>query len=298
MNEILKMLNGLSADDLDSLIVRANIMLEKKRKEEAEQALQEQERLRQEKLEQEKQRQQEIADLQRRLEELQRQSAPVPEKPTQTESFVAAPKKVPSFYTDPAPAAPAQPKPAAGPVCPSCRRTNSPDARFCENCGASLTQPVRQAQAAPAAPVRPASNASAVRYAPEGTKKWEKLPGENTLWNRVEITLLQPAPEKRTAYFMEVTDKRILLSRENAFSAGMHMAGAMGGGLVGGLIMDGIKAATGAGPKPWLEIPMSAISSCTVQNKKEVVIVAGETYVIKGSGVDKNLPAMVANVRR
>ena len=67
MNEILKMLNELSADDLDSLITRANIMLDKKRKEEAEQARLEQERQRQEKLEQEKQRQQEIAELQRRL---------------------------------------------------------------------------------------------------------------------------------------------------------------------------------------------------------------------------------------
>ena len=74
MNEILKMLNELSADDLDSLITRANIMLDKKRKEEAEQARLEQERQRQEKLEQEKQRQQEIAELQRRLQELQGQA--------------------------------------------------------------------------------------------------------------------------------------------------------------------------------------------------------------------------------
>lgn len=49
MNEILKMLNELKADELDGLIVRANILLEKKRKEEAEQALLEKERLRQKK---------------------------------------------------------------------------------------------------------------------------------------------------------------------------------------------------------------------------------------------------------
>ena len=47
MNEILKMLNELKADELDSLIVCAKILLEKKRKEEAEQALLEKERLRQ-----------------------------------------------------------------------------------------------------------------------------------------------------------------------------------------------------------------------------------------------------------
>ena len=56
MNEILKMLNTLSADDLDSIIVRATIMLEKKRKDEAEMALLEKERLRQEKIAQERRR--------------------------------------------------------------------------------------------------------------------------------------------------------------------------------------------------------------------------------------------------
>ena len=63
MDEILKILNALTADELDSVILRAGIMLEKKRKDEAEQARLEQERLRQEKIEQEKQRQQEIAEL-------------------------------------------------------------------------------------------------------------------------------------------------------------------------------------------------------------------------------------------
>ena len=79
MDEILKMLNALTADELDSVILRAGIMLEKKRKDEAEQARLEQERLRQEKIEQEKQRQQEIAELQRKLQELQGQRVDIPD---------------------------------------------------------------------------------------------------------------------------------------------------------------------------------------------------------------------------
>ena len=79
MNEILKMLNELKADDLDKVITRANILLEKKRKEEAEQALLEKERLRQEKIEQERKRQREIAELLRKLQELQSQKPDIPE---------------------------------------------------------------------------------------------------------------------------------------------------------------------------------------------------------------------------
>ena len=102
MNEILKMLNELKADELDSLIVRAKILLEKKRKEEAEQALLEKERLRQEKIEQEKRRQQEIAELQRKLQELQSQKPDIPE-PVNGDNFVmrepAAP--VQRLFADP-----------------------------------------------------------------------------------------------------------------------------------------------------------------------------------------------------
>ena len=50
MEEILKMLNALTADELDSVIMRAGIMLEKKRREEAEEALREKERQRQERI--------------------------------------------------------------------------------------------------------------------------------------------------------------------------------------------------------------------------------------------------------
>ena len=76
MEEILKMLNALTADELDSVIMRAGIMLEKKRKEEAEEALREKERQRQEKIKQELERKRRIEQLQYELRELQRQSAP------------------------------------------------------------------------------------------------------------------------------------------------------------------------------------------------------------------------------
>ena len=46
------------------------------------------------------------------------------------------------------------------------------------------------------------------------------------------------------------------------------MAARIGGGLVGSLIAEGVKAAIGSGPKPWPEISLNAISNCGVQNKK------------------------------
>ena len=104
MNEILRMLNELKADELDKVIMRANILLEKKRKEEAEQELLEKERLRQEMILREKKRQQEIAELQRKLQELQSQKTEIPEA-VKGDGFVMR-----------EPAAPAQPK--AAPVPP------------------------------------------------------------------------------------------------------------------------------------------------------------------------------------
>lgn len=81
MNEILKMLNALTADELDGVLMRGGIMLEKKRKEEAEAAQREKERLRLEKIEQEKKRLEEIAALQRKLQELQSQKVVIPDEP-------------------------------------------------------------------------------------------------------------------------------------------------------------------------------------------------------------------------
>ena len=291
MHEILKMLNELKADELDGLIVRAKILLEKKRKEEAEQALLEKERLRQEKIEQEKQRQREIAELQRKLQELQSQKPDIPE-PVNGDNFVMCEPAAP-VQPKPAPAAPqpqpVQPKPAQT-LCPHCGQPNVAGSTFCSSCGQRMTAP----KAAPQ-PQASASTAQ-VRYADESMKKWEMLPGEQSMRGRHEIVMLQPNGGK-FAYHMEVTNQRILFYRESSASKNAGMVARMGGGLVGSLIAEGMKAATGAGPKPWLEIPLTAVSNCGLQNKKEFFITADQTYVLKNKNYDIFLPNLVAQAK-
>lgn len=297
MNEILKMLNELKADDLDKVITRANILLEKKRKEEAEQALLEKERLRQEKIEQERKRQREIAELQRKLQELQSQKLDIPE-PVEGNGFImrepaasvqpkAAP--VPPVSTP----TPAQPKPAQM-YCPHCGRPNPAGSQFCSNCGQRMNVPH-----ASATPTRAPSNpgVSQVRYADESMKKWEMRPGEQSVRGRHEIVLLQPNGGK-FAYHMEVTNQRILFYRESAASKNAGMVARMGGGLVGSIIAEGVKAASGSGPRPWLEIPLVAVSRCGVQNKKEFFIEADQTYVLKNKNYEMFLPDMVMKAKR
>ena len=70
MNDIMEMLNKLSASELDSVLTRGKALLEQKKKEEAAQALLQKERERQEKIEQENKRLQEIAMLQEKLRNL------------------------------------------------------------------------------------------------------------------------------------------------------------------------------------------------------------------------------------
>lgn len=296
MHEILKMLNELKADELDSLIVRAKILLEKKRKEEAEQALLEKERLRQEKIEQEKRRQREIAELQRKLQELQSQKPDIPE-PVNGDNFVMREPAAP-VQPKPAPAAPqpqpVQPRPAQT-LCPHCGQSNAAGSMFCANCGQKMSatyQPAPQSQPAP----QPQAVVAQVRYADESMKKWEMRPGEQNMRNRHEIVMLQPNGGK-FAYHMEITNQRILFYRESAASKNAGMVARMGGGLVGSLIAEGVKAAAGAGPKPWLEIPLAAVSSCGLQNKKEFFIVADQTYVLKNKNYDTILPNLVAQAK-
>lgn len=276
MNEILKMLNELKADELDGVIMRATIMLEKKRKEEAEEALLEKERQRQEKIAQEKKRQQEIAELQRRLQELQNQQPDVPES-VYGDNFVMR-----------EPAVPVQPKPMRT-YCPHCGQPNTAGSQFCENCGQKMTAP----QTVP----QPQAGGAQARYADESMKKWEMLPGEQSMRSRHEIVMLQPNGGK-FAYHMEATNQRILFYRESAASKNAGMVARMGGGLVGSLIAEGVKAAAGTGPKPWLEIPLTAVSSCGLQNKKEFFIVADQTYVLKNKNYDTLLPDLVAKAKR
>lgn len=335
MNEILRVLNALTADDLEDLIMRANIILEKKRKEEAEQALREKERLRQERLEQERRRQQEIAELQRKLQELQSQAPLTPEEPVQGENFVmydsaAAASKAAAYSTpavqpapvtrtaqpaaQPAPATrvvqptrsapaaqPAQPKPAGNITCPYCHKLNMAGSLFCEKCGKRLDQPVQPSAPRPAAP-QPARQAdqtgSSVRYMDGLTKKWELLPGENVIKVYPELHFIQPVMERKYVYSMQVTNKRLLISRGSAFAAGMQTAGAMGGGMLGSLIVGGIMAAANAGGKPWLEIPLTAIVSYSLQNKKEFLFVADKTYILKNKGFDQVLPSLIENAKR
>lgn len=278
MNEILKMLNALTAEELDGVIMRANIMLEKKRQEEAQQALIEKERLRQEKIQQERKRQQEIAELQRKLQELQRQQPDLPE-PVNGSGFVMQEAAAPR------PAAPAQPSPAPG-YCPHCGQANPAGSRFCAVCG--------QQMHAPAAPQpAPAASVPAVQYADEGMKKWERLPGERNVRGSHEIVLLQPEGGKY-AYSLEITNQRLLFSRESSASRNAGFAARMGGGLIGSLIAEGVKSASGAGPRPWLAIPLTAISHCGLQNKKEFFITADRTYVLKNKGYDQLLPDLMA----
>lgn len=312
MEEILKMLNALTADELDSVIMRAGIMLEKKRREEAEEALREKERQRQERIEQEKQRQLKIAQLQRELQALQSQSAPVTDG-VQRQDF--------GMYDQPRAQVPAQsaaPQPQAAQMvpCPHCHQMNIAGRQYCANCGQKMTaayqpapqpqpaylpQPTPQPQPAPRPTPQPAPQTQAVvaqvRYADETMKKWEMLPGEQNMRNRHEIVMLQPNGGK-FAYHMEVTNRRILLYRESAASKNVGMVGRMGGGLLGSMIVEGVKAAAGAGPRPWLEIPLTAITNCGLQSKKEFFFAADQTYVLKNKGYEKLLPDLIANAKR
>ena len=287
MTEILKLLNTLSADELDSVIMRANIMLEKKRKEEAEQAILAKERERLEKIEQEKRRLEEIAELQRKIAELQSQTIVIPDAPVQ-----------------PAPEKPQAPEMVS---CPHCHLMNVATSQYCANCGQRISkrsqqQSTPQAAPQPVQPVsrpepQPQSAEAQVRCADESMEEWEKLPGEETEQNNHEIILLQPDGGKY-AYYMEVTNKRILFMRESTGSKNAGYVARMGGGLLGSLIAEGIKSAVGAGPKPWLEIPLAAVKDCGVQDKKEFFIEADQKYVLKNKGYEKVLPALVMAAKR
>lgn len=341
MNEILKMLNSLTADELDAVLVRGALLLEKKREDEARAALLEQMRKREEQLAQEKRRQEEIAQLQRRLQELQSQTPPAPE-PVKGDGFVmrevtppqpapkpperpAAPpakakKTCPWCLTEndgdtvfclqcgkrvtppqPAPKPPERPAaPPAAPAkkpCPYCQTLNDGDTVFCVSCGQRMDRSAPVRPAPPAQPLRPATPPPAqprpenqVKEAPEGTKKWEMRPGEKMLYNRQEATLLEPVKSGKMKYYMEVTNQRILFSRESAASAAT--------GVAFGLIGDLVKTAAGGGPKPWLEIPLAAVRSCGPADKKEFHIVADKTYVLKNHKYEKFLPDLVADAKR
>ena len=268
MNEILKLLNALSADELDSVIMRANIILEKKRKEEAE--VLERERLHQEQEAQAKQRQEEIAALERKLAELKGQSTPAAPAPAPAPAPVqAAPRQSVSH-------------------CPHCNAANSTDSVFCAECGQRISGTAAKATPQPAAP-RPQKTAGQVRFMDPSAKVWDAVPGEETVRNSHEITLLQPEKSGKYYYCMEVTNKRILITRQHVAARGTSTAF----GFLGGVLTE----MAGGGYKPWAEIPLTAIRSCGLRDKKEFVIEADVTFVMKNKKYDEFLPELVSRAK-
>jgi len=123
------------------------------------------------------------------------------------------------------------------------------------------------------------------------------LPGEKSLHSRQPVALLQPQGGKFT-YYMEVTNQRILLFREGSGATVFGSVARVGGGLLGSLLAEGIKSAAGVGPKPWLEIPLTAVSDCGVRNRTEFFITADQTYVLQNKKYEKFLPELVANAKK
>lgn len=158
---------------------------------------------------------------------------------------------------------------------------------------AAAPQPATKPAPAPA----PQAGSDSIRYADDSVKNWTMLPGEKSEMNKHAISMLQPA-EGTFSYSMQVTNRRILLWRESMGSTVWGSVARMGGGLLGSLIAEGVKAAAGAGAKPWLEIPLTAVSSCGLQNKNEFFFVADQTYVLKNKNYERILPALVENAKR
>lgn len=350
MEEIIKQLYGLTASELDYVIIRANILLEKKRKEEAEAARlererQEKERLererqerlkqeqeQQEKLKQERLRQQKIEELQRQLQELQNQSAPktqtvpvVPVKPASepartvtVKQTTQSPKTLVCSHCGKVNVGESQfcggcgqrltakqtaaPQSSQSAVCPKCGKVNVGGSQFCGGCGQRLgtsqsvqrTAPVQTPQRT--APVSQTSGQ--VRYVDGTVKQWVLEDGEKSVSKCREIALLKPDAGKKQTVYMEITNRRILLTRESTTSKNAGLVARMGGGIVGALIAEGIQSATDSGPKPWIEIPLTAVADCGVQNDKEFFIIADQTYVLKNKGYEKVLPNLVAAAKR
>ena len=264
MNTILSLMEKLTAQDLETLLLRGKEMLDKKKAEEA--ALLKAERERQEKLEMEKKRLQEIARLQEKLKELQSQGAYVPDD-VRGANFVM--RETASDKTS---------QPVNTLTCPHCNSLNPAGSAYCIGCGkliASSPAPSVSSKPAPAPQPQPMTAAS-VRYADETMKKWLYLPGEKVEMSSHQVHFTEPDMGKKYSYSMEVTNKRILFTRIGAAAA--HVGVAFG--LVGTLARD----LTNNGPKPWLEIPFEAIKNYGMIDKKEFFIEADRTYVLK----DKN----------
>lgn len=73
MDEILREMNKMRIDELEQLILRAQLLIKKKEEDEREQRRQEKIRLEQERIRKEKERHEEMERLERRLKELKRE---------------------------------------------------------------------------------------------------------------------------------------------------------------------------------------------------------------------------------
>lgn len=309
MNEILQQLNNLTAGELDYVMIRANIILEKKRKEEAEQARLERERQereererlereRQEKLNQERLRQKKIEELQQQLRELQGQQTHASVvTTTATKPVSTAPTRTVTIKSTANPTTTHSSQSAQALYCPYCGQKNTVGVRFCGGCGKEIAP-----STATKVVQKPSTSASQprgqVRYVDDSVKQWVLEEGEKSVSKCREIALLQPDAGKKQTVYMEITNKRILLTRQNTTSKNAALVARMGGGLVGGLIAEGIQSATGGDPKPWIEIPLTAVSDCGVQNNKEFFFMADQKYVLKNKGYEKILPDLLMQVRR
>lgn len=195
---------------------------------------------------------------------------------------------------------PPQPKPAAPQpprqvLCPHCRQPVAATDVFCGNCGKRIDQPP-QANPQPK-PAQPVQAAGQVRYVDGTMKEWNKIPGENPIRNCHEIKLLDPEPDKKYAYYMEITDKRILLSRQSAKAKNARNAIGIGGGLIGSLIAEaamGDKMAI----LPWVEIPLSAVTRYGMRDKKEFYFQADRNYVMKDHKYEAALDQLIPGAKR
>lgn len=73
--------------------------------------------------------------------------------------------------------------------------------------------------------------------------------------------------------------------------------GQNGRGLVDSRTAEGVKADAGAGPGPWLKIPLTAVSGCGLRNEKEFFIAADQTYVLENENDDVFLPDLAAQAK-
>ena len=202
------------------------------------------------------------------------------------------PKEQPVSKPQPVPTQPKTGKVA----CPHCHYLDDAGSMFCSNCGKKMDAAAQPSVSASASRTVTQSQVSGaqVQYADESMDEWELLPGEAMERYKVlekEVQIIEPQVDRKYTYNIQVTNKRILLSRQSAFAKGMRVA-------MGGLVGELITAAAGGGGKPWLAIPFEAISDCGIRNRNEFYIVADQTYVLKNRGFEKFLPELIANAKK